>query len=557
MPGGLMNLISQGSQNIILTGNPTKTFFKTTYNKYTNFGMQKFRIDYDGLRVLNYAEESVFKFKVPRYADLINDVYVVVNLPNIWSSVYIPTDASNNLIQARPYEFKWIDDLGTNMIKKITISIGGQVITEYSGEFINFIKERDFDEAKKSIFNKMTGNVKELNDPANANGRTNQYPTAYWYNKGSNYNASITHQQEEPSIRGRQLFIPIEAWFCQTSKMAFPLVALQYSEMQIEVTFRPVYEMYSVRNVANSSSFNSATTCPPELLYVAPTVTDDVSSIYRFLNPPSTPPTGATTVINNVYDDRRTDWNADVHLIANYIFLDEQEREVFAKNDQQYLIRVPYETEIFDTTGSQLIEFQSRDLVPDYMWRFRRNDSFLRNVWSNYTNYEYNEAPDLIPVIGTCDGADYYVYYSTGNLNITKKKDVLQDLAIIMDGKYRENLLNAGVYNYVEKYARTTGDAKDGLYIYSFALNSNVRDLQPSGAMYMNKYNKIAFEFNTITPPVDPSGNYQLLCDGGTLLGVRQEIKQLYSYTFDLKIAEERYNVLMFTSGMADLMWSR
>ena len=75
MAGGLMTLISEGPENIILNGNPKKTFFKATYNKYTNFGMQKFRIDYDGLRVLKYAEESKFSFTVPRYADLLNDLY--------------------------------------------------------------------------------------------------------------------------------------------------------------------------------------------------------------------------------------------------------------------------------------------------------------------------------------------------------------------------------------------------------------------------------------------------------------------------------------------------
>ena len=37
MAGGLLNLIALGNQNIILTGNPTKSFFKSTYYKYTNF----------------------------------------------------------------------------------------------------------------------------------------------------------------------------------------------------------------------------------------------------------------------------------------------------------------------------------------------------------------------------------------------------------------------------------------------------------------------------------------------------------------------------------------
>ena len=60
MPGGLLNLVSEGNNNIILNGNPTKTFFKTTYSKYTNFGLQKFRIDYEGSSTLKLNEDSIF-----------------------------------------------------------------------------------------------------------------------------------------------------------------------------------------------------------------------------------------------------------------------------------------------------------------------------------------------------------------------------------------------------------------------------------------------------------------------------------------------------------------
>ena len=93
MAGGLMNLVSEGQQNIILNGNPTKSFFKTTYAKYTNFGLQKFRVDFDGAKTLRLSEESTFNFKVPRYADLLMDTYLVVNLPNIWSPI-LPPDCS-------------------------------------------------------------------------------------------------------------------------------------------------------------------------------------------------------------------------------------------------------------------------------------------------------------------------------------------------------------------------------------------------------------------------------------------------------------------------------
>ena len=94
MAGGLMPLISRGTENVILNGNPKKTFFKATYNKYTNFGMQRFRIDYKGQRHLHYAHDTEMEFKIPRYADLLGDTYVVVNLPNIWRPMYWNPDAS-------------------------------------------------------------------------------------------------------------------------------------------------------------------------------------------------------------------------------------------------------------------------------------------------------------------------------------------------------------------------------------------------------------------------------------------------------------------------------
>ena len=67
--GAILNLIAIGNDNVILTGNPEVTFFKTAYKKYTNFGLQKFRIDYDGMRVLRLTEPSTFKFKFPRNVD--------------------------------------------------------------------------------------------------------------------------------------------------------------------------------------------------------------------------------------------------------------------------------------------------------------------------------------------------------------------------------------------------------------------------------------------------------------------------------------------------------
>ena len=163
MPGGLLNLVAYGNQNVILNGNPSKTFFKTTYAKYTNFGLQKFRIDFSGQRTLRLTESSVFDFTVPRYGDLLMDTYLVVNLPNIWSPVYPPTKATkpqtppkshNESWQA--YRFEWIKNLGTQMIERVRFTIGGQVIQDFTGQYLLNLVNRDFSAEKLQLYNEMT-----------------------------------------------------------------------------------------------------------------------------------------------------------------------------------------------------------------------------------------------------------------------------------------------------------------------------------------------------------------------------------------------------------------
>ena len=246
MAGGLLNLKAEGSNNIILNGNPTKTYFKVTYSKYTNFGLQKFRIDYDGLRELRASEESTYNFKIPRYAELLMDTYLVVTLPDIWSPIYHPSEGTAN--RWAPYDFRWIQNIGTHMIKEITITCGSTLIQRYTGEYLAGMVERDFPKEKKDLFNSMTGNIAELNDPANTDGRINTYPSAF-------YTDATTGS--EPSIRGRSLYIPINTWFTLDNRCAFPLVALQYNTLQISVTLRPIRELFQVRDVFDNE-FNGS-----------------------------------------------------------------------------------------------------------------------------------------------------------------------------------------------------------------------------------------------------------------------------------------------------------
>jgi hypothetical protein len=537
MAGGLLNIISVGKANIILTGNPTKTFFKVAYSKYTNFGLQKFRLDFDGLRELRLTESSKYTFKMKRYADLLMDTCLVINLPDIWSPIWEPYSPSD--YQWSPYDFKWIENLGTQIIQDIEITCGANTLQKYSGQYLDAMVKRDFSKQKLDLFNTMTGNIPSLNDPANDPARvstspfkSNTYPSAKYTSNSSG---------AEPSIRGRTLYIPLNTWFSMDSKCAFPLVALQYQELIINVTLRPIQDLFQVRDV-----FNYADDFP----YIKIRAGENQFQMYRFLQ---TPPAYDISSFN--YENTTTTWNADVHLLSTYCFLSEEEQQLFAAEDQVYLVKEIYEYDYLNVVGSNRVKLQSASgMVADWMWYFQRNDAFLRNEWSNYTNWPYKTIPSNIVLDASSN------LYITGDYSAANQRMIMQTFGILFGGDYREVAMPSGVYNYVEKYNRSQGFAEEGLYCYNFCLNTSPYVYQPSGAVNTSRFKTIEFDFTTYLPPVDVSGStVNVECDtnGIPMVVSTKPAWALYVYNYNLHVFEERYNVLSFVGGNCGLMYAR
>lgn len=561
MTGGLMNLVSYGSANVIIHGNPKKTFFKMTYHKHTNFGMQRFRIDFEGQRNIKYNKDTVLSFKLPRYGDLIHDTYLVVNIPNIWSGTYSTSDD-----KTATYNFKWVDHLGTTMIRRIEILSGSSTLTSIPGEYLHFVKERDFSSEKKKGWDEMIGNIDELNNPAKfvrehyKNGdfmpnfvenntvfpiakdsSNNNYVDFYPHaNNGdiSGVNNGEATANSMPSIKGRKLYIPLECWFCDNSKYSIPLVAVQNQEIYVRVILRPMVEMYTILDESGNR--------------VAPNPNLIQHQMKNFIH-------GTQPYNSNLSNE----WNSDVHLISNYVFLSESERKQFAVNTHEYLVKQVYEHKFNNIVGNNMLELKTINMVSNYMWRFRRSDASKRNEWFNYTNFEFaNQLPYALTFVGDISKnliPGVKGYLPVDNPSVYTKK-IMNSAAIIMDGYFREELFDGGVYNMIEKYARTKSFSENGIYHYNFCMDSSNRNKQPSGAMNVNKYNKISIEVNTITPELisDFSNVIDVLCnDEGETIAVRKENSDLYKYNFDVTVFEERFNVIHIASGLIHMKYAR
>ena len=675
--------------------------------------MQKFRINVSGPRTLNMMTDSTFLFRFPHFADLVLDNYFVVNLPNIWSPVVeilpslnvnatdnldflneIDTDGTFITRNFWPYEFKWIDNLGAQMIRRIRFIIGTTVIQEMTGQYLLNMVSRDFSETKKKLFDEMTGNTKELNDPANYAGRNGNYPNAIFNEDWATYGG-------EPSIRARKLYIPLNLWSTLLNKLPIPLVNLYRSRFSIEITCRPIQELFIVRYIpANreiAKKFNEImirfnwgfldTNNPEdpswnegklsEYLqdiqdvgnYVQPNQNAERYLFVRFVNQVSPPFKGVDpedpdgirrkngtvsgTSFDN-YNNQKSLWFADAHIMSTYVFLGDKEIIEMKKKPIKYLVRTVHETDFLGLTGKNNLRVKLDGLNSSLMWFFQRSDIYLSNQWSNYTNwidenipfttitnltysntyrkrlineFFYRMSSKMITSIGnpanvtntnyknfslrffTYSESEYDIshqnfnsisgdmsttiralyeeekeeidlqnaqsnvarrlsagkFYNirghftdltqpfqiTGPFRQDNNREIMSSWSLYINGKLRENLFDSGVFNYIEKYLKTTGNGVYGVYCYNFTLNTSPFDYQPAGAINTRTFNSnIDMEFNILKSEKDPNATTRLILDPSmNVHSINRSQWNIFLYTYNLHLMEERYNFLTFENG--------
>jgi hypothetical protein len=567
MTGGLLNIISYGNQNIILNGNPNTTMFKSVFLKYTNFGLQKLRLDYDGQKNLNLDSDLELSFKIKRYSDLLLDTYLVFNLPDIWSPILPPENYQDCW---KPYHFRWIKHIGANIIKKASIVINGQTIQSFSGDYLKTLVSRDFPASKREKFYKMIGHETELHTPENSYSRQNKnrYPNVFFQQ----------NTIPEPSIRGRTIYVPLHFWFSFSSKNALPLVALQNCEVTINLTLRPIKDLYTINDVTKNKANNFTTNNP-----IKPNFINDLHLPYRFLTPPTD-----YNLSSSRYNRNNNVWDTDIHLISTYGFLTMEEARVFALNEQKYLIKDVMETDHLNIVGNNTIRIESNGLVTSWCWFFRRHDYLQRNEFSNYSNWKYDNILES-DLIAAPDKSQYTIndteigpgqeftgislnnfvsyettssqHYITPEEDVNNIKNIMTRCSILFDGQHRENEFDSGIYHYIEKYRYCEGGIDyDGIYSYSYGLNTSPFDLQPSGAINLSRFKRIEISISTILPPIDASNaSFNVVCDvEGTPIGTTENSSNsIYDHTFDLHIMEERYNILRIIGGQAGLVFAR
>ena len=144
MPGGLIQLVNLGAQDVYLTGNPQVTFFKVVYRRHTNFAMEYIRTEFTTSPKLSTTDVTKINFRLERNGDLLHDIYLVFDLPLIY------TDKTSS--------FKWIKNIAQRLVNYAEISIAGQRVDIKYGQWMNIWNELTLEAGKKRSYDNLIGN---------------------------------------------------------------------------------------------------------------------------------------------------------------------------------------------------------------------------------------------------------------------------------------------------------------------------------------------------------------------------------------------------------------
>jgi len=173
MSGGIVQLVATGAQDAWLTGKPEVSFFRSSYKRYTHYANSPERKLIQG----NPSAGNISTIRLEKKGDLINYIYLIAR------------DSTGALIPG----INW-----TNVIDKIELLIGGQIVDTQDISWMTSVEA-------------VTG--------------AQNFSQRFLNNNGTGPN-NITNG-----------FLPLKFFFCKDWNVSLPMVALQYHDVEIRITW--------------------------------------------------------------------------------------------------------------------------------------------------------------------------------------------------------------------------------------------------------------------------------------------------------------------------------
>ena len=514
MPGGgLYALVAYGAQNVLLSGNPDFTYFYKTYKKYAHFAEESVTQSMDGPQDLSYDQPVQVRLKIQRVADLVRDMYFLFDLPDIYCKyVNLPLPLPGG-VRTEQYNFAWTTYIGCQIIQEVGFYIAGQKIQGFDGTYMIAKAQADLDSRSFQKWSRLVGNIPDLYDPANGlygGGQTGiGYPLVY--NSNGPSGSTVTPPNvNRPSIFGRTLQVPLPFWFTESTFEALPLVSLQYQECEVQITLRPINQLYRILDnngfqVAPGYQYQPAPiSLQPENVYY--TSVSDISdvTINNFLTDIGTP----KPLLNT--------WPLNPRIQMTYVYLTDEERTQFSNQPLQYLVRQVTIYPFQGLTSRQIVELQTHNPIERLIIVPRRSDSLLyRNQVANFSNCINPLKPPFIPIIQTPPALPGVGWPPTVNTDsatgvfvLNGQRSIMRALAVLGDGNLLQEEKPLEYFTQVVPWKYLRGIPDPELLVYPFALSSPTT--QPDGTINSSRIKLFQVDLNVYPLPSNSFYQYDI-----------------------------------------------
>ena len=200
MPGGTLQLSIYKNNPIDFTmKNPDITFFKSVFKRYSHFSNDNVEVYFNKEPELSFNKPIVMTSRLDKIGHLLNDVYLAVNIPNIYNLQNI----------------QGIEDFGINILDNVSIQIGNEIIHEFDSDWINIYY-------KRFISNEKYREIKSMVNPVISNN-----PNIYLFNK-------------------QTIYIWLPFFFSKGPSLGIPLYNLEYHAIYINIQLKPIQSWFTI-----------------------------------------------------------------------------------------------------------------------------------------------------------------------------------------------------------------------------------------------------------------------------------------------------------------------
>jgi len=429
--GPLIELISKSQLDAdILDENNNSSLFKYEFNKKNKYAKGDTFFYPEGKA--NWG--NTIRFIIEKKGDLLYGLYLIIKLPKISISKLniVPQPDENDTTS--PYRVKYSDYIGNVLIDKVSLYINGQLIDEQHGDYMQVYIDLYMSDINRKT---MLGMDDTFNKP-------------------------------NLKINSEYIYIPLKFWFCQNNDKPLPLIAMQKSEIYIDVTFK---------------QFSN---CIVVLEY-----------------------DGTKTKLYHTDYKHADVLFEDTYLQANFYYVDAVERKELATKEYEILI-TQSQLRTTNITSTAILQLDFNHIVKDIIFFIQPEKNKKYGEYFNFSAKMYYLPIEL-----------YNMPINNALWDLEPKRHLLSRARLLLNGTERIQWHDYKYFYFMQNHENYRNNIQHYIYMYSFNINPT-KDTNFNGCNFSRIDNAQlqveikpnSFLLNNILPSIlyPNNTNYELKC---------------------------------------------